>query len=73
MMNMMNRMVEGRGHVREIDMLLELTYGSPLTFYPPCLCIASSTASKSRAEQSAPSAMPPLGPFRGLCATSVPS
>jgi len=25
MMNMMNRMVEGRGHVREIDMLLELT------------------------------------------------
>lgn len=27
MMNMMNRFVEGRGHVREIDMLLELTYG----------------------------------------------
>lgn len=26
MMNMMNRMVEGRGHQREIDMLLELTY-----------------------------------------------
>ena len=26
MMNMMDRMVEGRGHVREIDMLLELTY-----------------------------------------------
>lgn len=25
MMNMMNRMVEGRGHNREIDMLLELT------------------------------------------------
>jgi NADH dehydrogenase (ubiquinone) flavoprotein 1 len=25
MMNMMNRMVEGRGHSREIDMLLELT------------------------------------------------
>ena len=25
MMNMMNRMVEGRGHQREIDMLLELT------------------------------------------------
>ncbi|KAI3618760.1 nadh-ubiquinone oxidoreductase 51 kda subunit [Moniliophthora roreri] len=25
MMNMMNRFVEGRGHVREIDMLLELT------------------------------------------------
>lgn len=26
MMNMMDRFVEGRGHVREIDMLLELTY-----------------------------------------------
>src|SRR6266702_2055672 len=26
MMNMMNRFVEGRGHQREIDMLLELTY-----------------------------------------------
>ena len=25
-MNMMNRFVEGRGHQREIDMLLELTY-----------------------------------------------
>ena len=25
MMNMMNRFVEGRGHQREIDMLLELT------------------------------------------------
>ena len=26
MMNMMDRLVEGRGHQREIDMLLELTY-----------------------------------------------
>ena len=26
MMNMMNRFVEGRGHQREIDMLLEITY-----------------------------------------------
>lgn len=26
MMNMMDRMVEGRAHQREIDMLLELTY-----------------------------------------------
>lgn len=25
MMNMMNRLVEGRGHLREIDMLLEIT------------------------------------------------
>lgn len=28
MMNMMDRLVEGRGHRREIDMLLELTYVS---------------------------------------------
>lgn len=28
MMNMMDRMVEGRGHTREIDMLLELTSDS---------------------------------------------
>jgi NADH dehydrogenase (ubiquinone) flavoprotein 1 len=33
MMNMMNRFVEGRGHLREIDMLLELTYVS----FPPKL------------------------------------
>jgi len=33
MMNMMNRMVEGRGHQREIDMLLELTYGSALSHF----------------------------------------
>ena len=26
MMKMMDRLVEGRGHRREIDMLLELTY-----------------------------------------------
>ena len=32
MMNMMNRFVEGRGHVREIDMLLELTYVSLFPF-----------------------------------------
>jgi len=31
MMNMMNRFVEGRGHHREIDMLLEITY-VPLSF-----------------------------------------
>ena len=29
MMNMMDRFVEGRGQSREIDMLLELTYGAP--------------------------------------------
>lgn len=29
MMNMMNRFVEGRGHQREIDMLLELTCVTP--------------------------------------------
>lgn len=30
-MKMMDRIVEGRGHLREIDMLLELT----LVFFPP--------------------------------------
>jgi hypothetical protein len=30
MMNMMDRMVEGRAHRREIDMLLELTCAAPL-------------------------------------------
>jgi hypothetical protein len=33
MMNMMNRFVEGRGHQREIDMLLELTFVQLVT---PC-------------------------------------
>lgn len=33
MMNIMNRMVEGRGHTREIDMLLELTY-DPIPQFP---------------------------------------
>lgn len=32
MANMMSRMVEGRAHQREIDMLLELTYAS--SFHP---------------------------------------
>ena len=34
MMNMMNRFVEGRGHQREIDMLLELTCVQLDTSYP---------------------------------------
>ena len=33
MMKMMDRIVEGRGHLREIDMLLELT----LVCFPPSL------------------------------------
>ena len=36
MMNMMNRFVEGRGHEREIDMLLELTYVDSLCFVQSC-------------------------------------
>jgi NADH dehydrogenase (ubiquinone) flavoprotein 1 len=35
MMNMMDRLVEGRAHRREIDMLLELTFVSP----PPLLLL----------------------------------
>jgi hypothetical protein len=34
MMNMMNRFVEGRGHQREIDMLLELTCVQLVIPYP---------------------------------------
>jgi hypothetical protein len=34
MMNMMNRFVEGRGHKREIDMLLEITYVSSSSALP---------------------------------------
>ncbi len=41
MMNMMDRMVEGRGHVREIDMLLELTC-VPIPFPPFPLLIPPS-------------------------------
>jgi NADH dehydrogenase (ubiquinone) flavoprotein 1 len=41
MMNMMNRFVEGRGHQREIDMLLELTWvqlvTSPISLSHPLL------------------------------------
>lgn len=33
MMNMMDRLVEGRGHRREIDMLLELTYVTILLLF----------------------------------------
>jgi len=36
MMNMMDRMVEGRGHVREIDMLLELTYVQNISLSNRC-------------------------------------
>jgi NADH-ubiquinone oxidoreductase-F iron-sulfur binding region len=33
MMNMMNRFTKGQGHIREIDMLLEITYVHPSTLH----------------------------------------
>jgi hypothetical protein len=33
MMNMMQRFTEGRGHLREIDMLLEITYVNSSAVY----------------------------------------
>ena len=72
MMKMMDRIVEGRGHLREIDMLLELT----LVFFPLPLFLIRAfaylypsigsrcTASKSRVGQSVLSGMPPRGQFK---------
>lgn len=73
MMNMMNRFVEGRGHQREIDMLLELTCvrsshhisgSSPLTS-------RLLAANKSKGAPSALSATRQPGPFRVSCDTSA--
>ena len=63
MMNMMNRMVKGRGHHREIDMLLELTsVALPQSLsYPHSYLTIPHVANKSKAERSAPSATLPPG------------
>ena len=73
MMKLMDRITEGRGHLREIDMLLELTlvFLLPLPLSPihtfaylhpsiGSLC----TANKSRVERSVLLETPPHGPFR---------
>ena len=74
MMNMMDRFVEGRGHVREIDMLLELTCVR-LAIYVSVgrMSVLNPLAAgnKSRAKRFVRSAMRPRGPSRGSCATSV--
>lgn len=46
MMNMMDRLVEGRGHRREIDMLLELSCVNYLAFYPLLILIVTPPTSK---------------------------
>ena len=70
MMNMMDRFVEGRGHQREIDMLLELTcVPSPSSDLPSLT--SRVIENKSRAEPSVHWATPLLGPFKVSCATSV--
>ena len=58
MMNMMDRFAEGRGHQREIDMLLELTYVDPpslsLCFpFSGLTCTSIPLANKLKAAQSA--------------------
>ena len=45
-MNMMDRLVEGRGHRREIDMLLELSCVNYLAFYPLLILIVTPPTSK---------------------------
>ena len=63
MKNMMNRFVEGRGHVREIDMLLELTYVASCSFvYHGRLPLL--TVNKLRDELFVRSVMLPLGLFK---------
>jgi len=69
MMNMMNRFVEGRGHQREIDMLLELTYAcssAPHFYLSHGLPIhpLPSTVNKSKAGLSAPWVTRRRGPSR---------
>jgi hypothetical protein len=61
MMNMMNRFVEGRGHQREIDMLLEITCVGFI-----CVRIASDrrAASKSKAVRFVRWEMQQLGQFK---------
>lgn len=53
MMNMMNRFVEGRGHQREIDMLLELTY---VSFPFPSLSLSHSLVPSFPAYECLPTA-----------------
>ena len=72
-MNMMNRFVEGRGHQREIDMLLELTCVGSSCHVPnwPISPLHVLAANKSKAAPSAPSATQRRGPFRASCGTSA--
>ena len=74
MMNMMNRFVEGRGHQREIDMLLELTCvrsSNRVSSGSSHLTSRFLAANKSKAAPSARSATRQPGPFRVSCDTSA--
>ena len=67
-MKMMDRLVEGRGHRREIDMLLELTYVSAYLIFVIFSLIYSSlpsTENKLKVEQFVHLVMPQLGRFKG--------
>jgi hypothetical protein len=70
MMNMMNRMVEGRAHRREIDMLLELTYVSLILVFP-LETSTSSTANKSKGARFALLGTLRRGQSKASCAISV--
>ena len=69
MMNMMNRMVEGRGHKREIDMLLELT----CVILSSVICFHSNrlVANKWKGVPSVRLVTLQLGRFKALCAISA--
>jgi hypothetical protein len=72
MMNMMNRMVEGRGHQREIDMLLELTlvFLAGPNSYTQLLRMCPEN--KLKAEQFVLSATQLPGLSKVSCVTSAP-
>jgi hypothetical protein len=72
MMNMMQRFTEGRGHLREIDMLLEITCVNSSTLYALILT-GDSTANKLKVAPFAHWAMPLPGRFKVSCATFVRS
>jgi hypothetical protein len=72
MMNMMNRFVEGRGHRREIDMLLELTCVLRVCQTLTRLTTSFVTVNKLKAARFALLAMRLPGQFKDSCVISDP-
>jgi NADH dehydrogenase (ubiquinone) flavoprotein 1 len=69
MMNMMERFTKGQGHLREIDMLLEITYVHLSTL--GSLVQIGATGNKSKVAPFVRWVMPLHGQSRVSCATSV--